>query len=108
MNLVDELTRRGVQPWLAPYFAHLLQVAQYNGLNPRVTSLYRSITRQAQLYEQYKAGKSRYPAAPPGQSYHNYGRAMDMVADRLEDLGAYWQRMGGKWGGVADPIHFAA
>lgn len=108
MSLADELIRRGIQPWLAPYLAYLLEVAQYNGLQPRVTSLYRSSVRQAQLYQRYLEGKSKYPAAPPGRSYHEYGRAMDMTATNLPALGAFWQKMGGVWGGERDPIHFQA
>lgn len=108
MTIEAALRQRGMAAWLAPYAAHLIDVAQYNGLRPRITSVYRSYARQAQLYERYRAGKSRYPAAPPGRSYHNYGRAVDMKADNLPGLGAYWQRMGGTWGGNVDPIHFQA
>jgi D-alanyl-D-alanine carboxypeptidase len=77
----------------------------------RVTSVRRSTTRQAQLYRDYLAGKSRYPAAPPGTSYHEFGRAFDLdTSDReLARLGRIWESWGGTWGArFHDPIHFQA
>lgn len=108
MTTAQALVQRGMQPWLAPYAGYLIDVAQYNGLKPRITSVYRSRARQTQLYERYLQGKSKYPAAPPGRSYHEYGRAVDLSAENLAGLGALWQRMGGSWGGSRDPIHFQA
>lgn len=109
MRPADELLRRGMQPWLAPYAGWLIEVAQLNGLSPRVTSVYRSSTRQAQLYQQWLEGKNKYPVARPGTSYHEYGRAMDLVVARgAAELGALWQRIGGRYGGTADPIHYQA
>lgn len=40
-------------------------------------SAYRSVVEQAQLHADYLAGDGGI-AAPPGQSYHNYGRAIDV------------------------------
>lgn len=40
-------------------------------------SAYRSVVEQARLYAAYQAGTGGI-AAPPGQSYHNYGRAVDV------------------------------
>lgn len=108
MTTADYLVQRGMVTWLAPYAGWLIDVAQYNGLQPRVTSVYRSMQKQRQLYERYLRGESKYPAAPPGHSYHNYGRAMDISASNLPGLGDLWRRMGGTWGGDVDPIHFQA
>jgi len=96
----------GLQPWLRPYAAELLRLYP----PARVTSVYRSAAEQARLYRRYLAGQHPYPVAPPGRSWHNYGRAWDMVApdEILRRLGTIWQSWGGTWGGPADPIHFQA
>lgn len=102
---------RGLQPWLQEAAEWLIAVASYNGLNPRVTSTYRSYAKQKALYENYLAGRSQFPAAPPGRSLHQYGRAFDMVVNQewaYEALGSLWNRIGGKWGGFRDRIHFEA
>lgn len=77
----------------------------------RVTSVRRSRARQAQLYADFLKGRSRYPAAPPGTSYHEFGRAFDLdTSDReLARLGRIWESWGGTWGArFGDPIHFQA
>ena len=98
---------RDLHPGLAPWATWLYDVAELNGLRPRITSTYRSVATQARLYERYRAGQSKLPAAPPGRSLHNYGMAFDMVADNLDGLGAVWESVGGRWGGrFRDPVHF--
>lgn len=100
----------GLVPWLEPYARWLIDYGQRAGYNPRVTSTYRSWETQRRLYASYTAGQSQYPAAPPGRSYHNYGRAFDVVTqpmDRLHQMGAIWRQMGGRWW-PDDPIHFEA
>jgi hypothetical protein len=98
---------RGLQPWLSPWADQL--VAMYPAA--QVTSTYRTYTQQAMLYRRYLAGQSIYPAAPPGRSLHQYGRAFDLVAPAaiLQQLGRIWESWGGTWGGRGnDPIHFEA
>lgn len=95
----------GLVPALQPYADYLYLVAQYNGLRPRVTSVYRSYQKQAFLYERYLRGVSQLPAAPPGRSKHQFGLAFDMVTDNPAALGALWQQMGGKFY-PSDPVHF--
>lgn len=95
-------------PWLAPYAGWLLEYAAAQGWQPRVTSIYRSHARQRQLYAAWQRGQNRYPVARPGTSYHEFGRAMDVVARDLPAMGAVWRSMGGTWGAQADPIHFHA
>lgn len=97
----------GLQPWLRPYAEAL--VRYFPQLT--VTSVYRSYSDQLRLWNQ--RASNPYPVAPPGQSYHEYGRAWDMVgpADVLAIAGRSWQAWGGTWGGAfknADPIHFQA
>lgn len=87
----------GLQPWLRPYAVWLYQVADLNGLHPRITSVYRSFQKQAALRERYLRGDSELYAAPPGQSKHQYGLAFDMVSSDNTALGNLWRRMGGKW-----------
>lgn len=98
-----------LDPRFRPAAEYLVLVAQYNRLNPRVTSTYRSPAKQAQLYDRYLRGLQQYPVAPPGTSLHEFGLAFDMVVDpmsMLPALGAFWKQMGGAWF-EADPIHFA-
>jgi LAS superfamily LD-carboxypeptidase LdcB len=89
---------------------YLVWVAAHNGLNPQITSTYRTWSEQNRLYEAYRTGTSRFPAAPPGQSYHQYGRAADIVLNQdwaYQALGALWKQMGGSWW-LSDRIHFQA
>ena len=43
-----------------------------------VTSAVRSKEEQQRLYDDYKAGRSKFPAAPPGKSKHALGTAVDI------------------------------
>jgi D-alanyl-D-alanine carboxypeptidase-like protein len=97
----------GLEPWLAPWAAWLHSLYPY----AQITSTRRSYQEQSALYDAYVRGASRYPAAPPGRSMHEYGRAWDMEAPEwaLVQLGQIWERVGGRWGGrLGDPIHFEA
>lgn len=97
---------------LRPSAEQLVQVAEANGLRPRVTSTYRTYAEQKALYEKYLAGQSSYPASPPGQGSHELGWAFDLVVqpmEYLEPLGELWESWGGTWGGRwrnPDVIHF--
>lgn len=91
------------------YFDALFRAAQSIDPTARITSTVRSRSEQRRLYNNYLAGRSRFPAAPPGRSKHELGRAIDIVArpETLRRLGAAWERLGGRWGGrFNDPIHF--
>lgn len=96
-------------PDFVPYAKHLRDAAGASGLQPRITSARRSHAEQKKLYDRFLAGLSGLPAAPPGQSAHEFGYAFDMVVspyEALADVGSYWQAMGGIWGGARDPVHF--
>lgn len=96
-----------LEPWLQPWARWLLSLWPY----AQVTSTRRNSQQQQQLYSAYLRGESKYPAAPPGHSMHEYGRAFDVVADPqiLAQLGQVWESVGGTWGGRGgDPIHFEA
>lgn len=98
----------GIRRELRPWFLWLVREAQRLDRRARVTSARRSRAEQTRLYRRAMAGQSRFPAAPPGRSKHEQGRAIDLVAAPrvLAALGRAWQRSGGIWGGRSDPIHF--
>jgi len=95
---------------LQPFAFQLLKLA---GHDVRVTSVRRSRAEQARLYERFLAGKSNLPAAPPGQSLHEYGLAFDLARAGIEphddpllaQLGEVWNAWGGHWS-RSDPVHF--
>jgi len=105
-------------PELQPYATALVDAATGAGFVPRVTSTFRSGAEQKRLYDRYLAGASPFPAAPPGQSSHEYGWAFDLVPAsidtdwqtalrQLKKLGRLWKSWGGQWGGALhDPVHF--
>jgi len=105
-----------LQPDLQPFARQLVAAAAEAGLQPRVTSTLRSHAQQRQLYQRYLAGQQEYPVARPGTSAHEFGWAFDMVVTPMEslpDVGAYWEALGGVWGGNPrkagsryDPVHF--
>lgn len=99
---LDPALRRGLD--------YMTAVARYNGHGFTVTSTRRSQADQARLYRAYRAGRSRYPAAPPGTSAHELGLAFDAVVTPSQyqpAYGALWERIGGEWGGrYSDPVHF--
>jgi hypothetical protein len=100
----------GLVPELQPWATLWLQVARQYDPNAQITSTLRSYWDQLLLWSQFKAGLSRYPAAPPGQSKHEQGLAFDLYSSNdqlLAALGSAWERYGGTWGGrFGDPIHF--
>lgn len=99
----------GLVAELRPFAELLLAAAQDAGLNPRITSTRRSFAEQKRLYQRYVNGTALYPVAPPGASAHEYGWAFDMDVvphEALADVGAYWESLGGTWGGARDPVHF--
>lgn len=93
----------GLQPWLRPYAELLLRLAP----QARVTSVYRSYSDQLTLW--LNRSRNPYPVAPPGRSYHQYGRAFDVSAPSavLHELGSVWRSWGGTWS-PTDEIHFQA
>jgi hypothetical protein len=95
----------GLQPWLQPYAVYLMRFFP----ELRITSVYRSYSEQLELWR--NRARNPYPVAPPGRSYHGYGRAWDAVGpiEALQRAGAIWESWGGTWGGrIGDPIHFQA
>lgn len=110
-------TFNGLQPWLRPAADYLL--SRFPSLH--VASVYRSLGKQSALYNEWArlrrlgytnaqiCAKGICTPAPPGASYHNYGRAFDLNGDltMLYQAAHVWRRMGGSWF-PDDPIHFQA
>ncbi len=79
------------------------------GMLVTVTSKFRSVEKQARLRRRWEQGLSKFPAARPGLSMHNYGFAFDAVVTRggtQADLGRIAARHGIIWAGKKDAVHF--
>lgn len=102
---------RSLSPDFYPIAAAFVAALESAGVQVIVTSSRRDLDQQAALYANFKAGKSKYPAAPPGQSTHGLGYAFDLhlVPPVYADAGALWESLGLTWGGrFNDQIHFDA
>lgn len=70
-----------------------IPVAGVYGYTLRITSGFRSMTEQAQIYDDGRDGSGTIISeAPPGHSLHNYGYAVDVV-DRWKGYGIDWTRL---------------
>lgn len=77
------------------------------GKNITVTSGLRDSSKQKQLYDDYKSGRSPFPAAPPGSSKHERGLAVDVTesdANALDKLGLL-AKHGLQRPVAGDPVH---
>lgn len=79
---------RGLNPVVRVHAQWCLDVANHYGVPVTVTSGVRSRQKQQYLYDQWKAGKSKWPANPPGQSAHEYKLAWDSTVP--EPYWAWW------------------
>jgi len=78
---------RGLHEQLRPYAEWALELAELYGLEPTITSVYRSWEDQQRLRTRYercvatgqfgRTPECRYPANRPGDSAHQYGLAWD-------------------------------
>jgi len=93
----------GLVAWLRPYAQALVNLVPH----AQVTSTFRSYSDQLRLWN--NRAHNPFPVAPPGSSYHQYGRAFDVVApdSDLRWLGKVWRSWGGTWS-ESDIIHFQA
>jgi len=100
------ISLRGMDPDLRPYAEYALEIARWYGLDPVVTSVFRSWAEQYQLYLRFKAGKSAWPANFPGDSAHQYGLAFDSwVEPDHQALWAAIRRYVGWYVPPGDVIH---
>lgn len=90
-----------------------LPVAAVYGYDLRITSGFRSLAQQQQIYDQGRLEDGTVVSeAPPGHSLHNYGFAVDIV-DRIKGYNINWSQLvvigaycGLDNGGVGDYPHF--
>ena len=72
------------------------RVAQAYGVPVTVTSARRTWGEQDRLFRNYREGGSKYPAARPGYSAHQYGLAFDsVVAPELQNWWTYVRELAG-------------
>jgi hypothetical protein len=95
-----------LDPQLKTIARNLPRVARSAGFQVKITSGWRSRATQTKLYNDYLAGKSIYPANPPGTSKHELGLALDILSTNTNALVNLLTSVGLVWGGVDDPIHF--
>jgi len=100
-------TRKGLDPKLAKIASNLPKVAKQLGFTARVTSGFRTHKQQQDLYDAWRQGRSPYPAARPGTSDHEIGKAIDVLSTDEGALVALLTEAGLFWAGASDPIHFS-
>ena len=81
---------------LRPHAEYAVQIANAYGIQPVITSVFRSWAEQTRLRSRWEAGQSKWPANRPGDSAHNYGWAWDSwVPDhQMADWAAIRQYVG--------------
>jgi len=108
-DLISDARIATLHPSIRAKAAQFLNEAEKKGYNLRVTSAYRSINEQSDLYNKYLSGGPL--AAKPGESYHNFGLAFDVVEtepygfgegypqNRWTEIGKIGKKLGFTWGG---------
>ncbi len=97
----------GVNKQVAAVVSAMKKAAKAQGFSIKQTSGWRSREKQEQLFA--ASATNPFPVAKPGTSQHEYGLAVDLVAnpyDLQSVIASWWQSVGGYWS-AADPIHFA-
>ncbi len=116
-----------VDPKIARNYKAALRDLKRAGIQPKITSAWRSSDYQAQLYKCSKSGRCRrahpglYHALPPGKSLHEAGFAVDIsgvaagprgnkrLTPRGRRIVGIMQKHGFRWRyGLSDPAHFEA
>ena len=103
----------GLTPDTQAMVDRLLAYARRQGYGARVASERRTCGEQDALYAKGRTTSGGIVTGAPGcRSWHTWGRAVDIYIPGWPDeayrkLGAYWQSIGGRWGGdFGDPGHF--
>jgi hypothetical protein len=76
-----EVDLADLNPEFQRRLGNFLTSAKQAGLPAHIIEAYRSNAVQAQYYAEKQQGLRPYPVAPPGQSFHNYGYASDVLTD---------------------------
>ena len=100
-NRIQEL-----HPVMQPYAIEFVNRCKSVGIKLEITSGYRTISRQTELFEKdtadLKAGLiKKRKAARPGSSYHNFGLAIDVKtinSNDWETVGKIGESIGFRWG----------
>lgn len=97
----------GLIPYVRKVAIAIPKIAQAGGFQAKITSAYRSTAKQRKLYALYLAGKMPYTVAPPGQSPHEKGIALDIVSTNQKELVGLMKKLKFTWAGAKDPVHFS-
>lgn len=112
MNTATDQRLKEVYPELARRVRELIQRMSNRGLTLEVVQGFRSFEYQKALYEQGRTRKGPVVTnARAGQSFHNYGLAVDLCpfragkpdwdnAKAFDTIGAEAKRLGLEWGGT--------
>lgn len=102
-------TAMALHPFVKVAMTRTVADARREGMRVTITSQFRSVEKQALLRRRFEQGLSKFPAARPGLSMHNYGFAFDAVVTAggtQKDLGRIAARHQLIWAGPADSVHF--
>lgn len=90
--------RHRLHPAFAEILEDVFQDAAERGIIVRITSTFRNVAEQKKLFKRFGPGR----AARPGESFHNFGLAVDVSAsppDALDEVGIIAEEHGLRWGG---------
>jgi peptidoglycan L-alanyl-D-glutamate endopeptidase CwlK len=124
--MINSRSLDDLNPLVAAKAHALLARCQADGIDLLVTSTYRDAASQAALYAQGRTAPGRIVTnAPPGQSFHNWRVAFDVVPlrhgkpiwDMAGENGVLWQQVGalgeavglewaGRWKRFRELAHF--
>lgn len=97
-DVTSRLHFQSLHPSIQPKARALFRLAEQRGIILRMTSGLRSHEEQARLYAQGRSTPGEIVTnAKPGQSFHNYGMAFDvvpMVSGRPDWKSPHWQLIG--------------
>ena len=123
-NISPNTNLNSLHPTVQKHAEAFLKDAKNHGIVLKVTETLRTFERQSALYAQGKTpGGQQVTNAKAGQSYHNYGLALDVVEirdgkaiyndsdnPRWDEIGAIGKNHGFTWGGdfksIKDKPHF--
>lgn len=120
----------GLQPLLVARLLQLRALMESRGIGFSIVSGLRSLAKQQALYDAWKSGQSKLPAANPNQCRHCKGIAADvqlynlatgapygtwsadtpwaLFGENAEKVGLVWGGRWGEWGVQSskwDPVH---
>lgn len=100
------ISTTNLHPQLIRIVRAMPRISSAYGIPTKITSAYRSPAKQMQLYRKYLAGQMPYVVAKPGTSLHERGLALDIVSPDPEKLALILAKVGLKWAGKRDPVHY--